>query len=422
MLKSSFYAILISFGAWASDQSAWAVDPTYLPAASDNLTASAPAPETSGSSAPSTPPPAAEEPKFYTITAELRETYDDNIYTSSTDKVSSFETAVLPSILFNFPMENSQFDARLSVGGTYYENQPGDSFEFTSALLARFTHQFSDRFAIDVRDETGYFTEPGLFSAVGTLYRDGSYISNNFSADFTAQWTPLVSSVTSFSNAAIFYDNSVIATGEDSVQNNVSQSIGFAILPKYNLVFAGLYSGISYNDVGRGYDSYTGMTGVDWAALPSLNLSFRIGASYTQAYLAGDSASPYASASLAWQLGRRSNLGIGYSYSVVPTDVTIASGQQASRVYANFAYDFSRSISTHLNLALTDGDYENYLLQPGTTGSFTEWDTALDVGLTYHLSNHFDLNTGYTFSDVSSQLGFRDYTRNQFYIGIRGNY
>jgi len=425
MLKASLYAFLISLGVWVGSQSAVAVDPNYLTAATDNLTASAPLQEPSSSSASSIQPATAEAgetPKFYTITAELRETYDDNVYTSSIDKVGGFETSITPSVLFSFPMENSQFDARLTVGVINYEDEPGDPTDLTANLLVRFTHQFSDRFAIDVRDQTGYFTEPSLFSDAGTLYQDGDYISQNFSTDFTAQWTPLVSSVTSLSNSEVFYDNSAIATGEDYIQNNFSQSIGFAILPKYTLVFAGLYSGISYNYVGRGYNSYTGMTGIDWATLPTLSVSARIGASYSQVDEGSDIASPYASLSVIWQLGQRSNLNFGYSYSITPTDVTTASAQIASRIYSNFTYDINRSFSTHLDLALTDGDYPTATVLANTTGSFTEWDTALDVGLTYHISGHFDADIGYTFSQVSSQLSFRDYTRNEYYFGIRGNY
>ena len=117
MLKVSFYTFLISLGVWVGSQSAVAVDPNYLSAATDNLTAATPVPGSGSLSTSSVQPASAEAgetPKFYTITAELRETYDDNAYTSQTDKVASFETSIMPSILFSVPMENSQFDARLS--------------------------------------------------------------------------------------------------------------------------------------------------------------------------------------------------------------------------------------------------------------------------------------------------------------------
>src|ERR1700743_1585423 len=57
----------------------------------------------------STPPPkvsegsdASDHPKFYTLTAALREEYDDNIYTSKNNAQSSFKTDFSPSILVDF--------------------------------------------------------------------------------------------------------------------------------------------------------------------------------------------------------------------------------------------------------------------------------------------------------------------------------
>lgn len=438
MRKFGFSILLISLATGLCTQPASAVDPTPWPGAatlnepaltSNSTSTTAPTSSTSTATSstgtplqPATAGPG-ETPRFYTITAELRETYDDNVYTSTVNTHSAWETSLTPSILFNFPMENSDLSFRLTFAATNYAGETGNPTELTADFLARFTHQFSDRFAIDVRDETGYFTEPSLFNNVGTLFRDGGYISQTFSADFSAQWTPLVSSTTSFSNAATFYDDSVIASGQDFVENTVTQGIGFAILPKYTLTFDGTYNGISYNnDDSRGYTSCTGSTGINWSALPSLSLSANVGASYTWATDAGDAPSPYLSGSLAWQLGQRSHLALGYTYSIVPTDVTTASGQLASRTYASFSYDINRSFSTHLSLALTYSDYTSGLVQSNTTGPFTEWDSALDVGLSYHVSNHFDASIGYTFSDVSSQVSFRDYTRNQIYIGITGNY
>jgi hypothetical protein len=157
MLKISFYATLISLGVWVGGQSALAQN--YPPSLTDQeVEPSSPVPQAPSQEMtfPGTPPPGApmgtpptmtssnqsvpagpgETPKFYTITAELRETYDDNVYTSSNDKVSSFETDVTPSILFNIPMENSQFAARLTVGGTYYENEP-----VHSPVLRPFRHR-----------------------------------------------------------------------------------------------------------------------------------------------------------------------------------------------------------------------------------------------------------------------------------------
>ena len=52
----------------------------------------------------------------------------------------------------------------------------------------------------------------------------------------------------------------------------------------------------------------------------------------------------------------------------------------------------------------------------------SENDYALDLGFAYTCDKYVDLEAGYTFSGVSSDLNFRNYTRNVFYVGVRGTY
>ena len=57
------------------------------------------------------------------------------------------------------------------------------------------------------------------------------------------------------------------------MENTGSGTLGFAILPKINLTFGGIIDDISYSQIDRGYTSFTGTTGINWQALPSLSLS-----------------------------------------------------------------------------------------------------------------------------------------------------
>jgi hypothetical protein len=126
--------------------------------------------------------------------------------------------------------------------------------------------------------------------------------------------------------------------------------------------------------------------------------------------------------SLNWQLGARSSLVFSYVHSVVPTDVYVAQGQIADRFDTTFKYDITPHLTAHLEGIYTYGQYTTELLNAGTVPAFDENDLAIDSGLVYHVNSNFDVETGYLFTDVSSGLGFRDYTRNQVYIGVRGTY
>jgi hypothetical protein len=363
-------------------------------------------------------------PKFYTFTAALREEYDDNIFTTKDNRVGSFVTEFAPSVLVNFPMQDSDLSARYTFGLDYYEHRPGgQNVQYTHEGLVRYTHNFSDRFSLDLRDQAGYYNQPDLLNAVGTPFVNGSYFLNTASLLFNGQWTPLFGTSTSYSNILIHYESSTIGTFQNSDENTVAQDFRFAFAPKFNFIFGGIYDNIDYVDFNRGYTNYTGDIGLDWQALPSLALGVRGGATYT---VAGgglpDSVSPYAAFTLQWQLGKRSSLDFSYTHNVVPTDVVNAVGQEADRFSLRLNYDLTRRVTVHIAGIETHSRYDSNLLAPNTTPSFSEDNFGLDLGGEYRITENFSVEAGYLVSDVSSGESFRDYVRNQGYIGVRGTY
>ena len=371
---------------------------------------------------PGLAPDASQSRKFYTISVALREIYDNNIFTSTTNKIASFETDISPSVLFDFPMENTDFSARETFTATYYSNRPGNQFDFSNDVVAQLQHSFSDRFSINLSDDFRYYTEPSLFQNIGTLYYNGAYIANSFAGSFNAQWTPLVSSVLSYSNTYVDYMAQATASGQNSVENIGSGTVGFAILPKITLTFGGIADSVNYTQYDRGYTSLTANTGFNWQALPSLSTTVAVGGSVTTTNLNTSSVTPYAALTLNWQIGAKSSLAFSYSHEIVPSDVVQAMGEVANRFGTLFRYDIIPDISVHLEGTLTNGDYTPNLLSPNTLTPFTENDFAIDVGLTYHINSHFDVNLGNIYSGVSSGLSFRDYNRDQIYLGVRGTY
>ena len=390
---------------------------------SGSLVTSVPPTSASPSTAPvQLAPDASDTHRPFVISCTLREAYDDNIFTAHVNKVGSFETIMSPSILFDLPMQNSSLSLRETFGATYYESRPGSQFDFDNDFVARFTHNFSDRFSMDASEDFRYSTEPSLFDSTGTLYRNGGYITNTINGDFTAQWTPLFSTLSTFSNTIVNYESSSVGTEQNSQENIGSQNFSWAILPKISFVVGGIVDNISYDDINRGYTSYTGNTGIDWQALPSMTLGVRVGGSYTTTDSSGDLVSPYGSLTFNWKLGARSTLNFAYTHSTTPTDVTQASAQTADRLDVLFNYDVTSSITTHLEGIYTYSSYPQNFVTPGTISNFSENDYAVDLGADYHCNKYMDLEAGYTFSGVSSELDFRDYTRNVFYVGVRGTY
>jgi hypothetical protein len=369
--------------------------------------------------------------KWYTISASLREIYDDNVTTSSNNPQSSLETELSPSILADFPSLDNDFSARYTMDITYYSTGPdtgsnggngGSETLLTHEFVAQYTHAFSDRFNLNLAEEFRYYTEPSIDQSTGTNYQNGAYIANILNGTLTSQWTPLFGTTTTYSNIIVRYDNSAVALVQNNIENTGSQTFSFAILPKIGVNFGGIVDDVNYNETSRGYTAYTGFIGIQWQALPSLSVSGRGGGTYVEIVQGQPYTSPYAALTVNWTLGKRSALTFDYSHEVTPTDQIGANGQIADRFNANFRYDITSSLSSHLQLVFTNADITQQLLISGAGNSYTESTYALDTGLTYHYNNYLDLDSGITLSGVSSGISTNDYTRDQVYVGVRGTY
>jgi hypothetical protein len=364
--------------------------------------------------------------RYFTITADVREEYDDNVFASNSPKISSLKEEITPSILFSYPLDNGTFDARYTFDYTHYNRSTALSDEQGHDIVLRYNHSFSDRFNLDLRDDGGYHEDPSLLNSIGTVNFVGGYYDNIFTGELTAQWTPLFGTITSYSNNFIYYENGTVGALQNSDENTVSEDFRFAFWPTVTYAAGLIYDNIDYFQSARGFTNYTANTGLDWQALPSLSLGFRVGGSLTEINQGGgSSASPYASANVNWQLGERSRLIGSYEHTVTPTDVVFAEGEESDRFSANFLYNVTPDITTHLEGVFTYADYTNEFVNASGAGgvsSFDEGVVAFDTGATYHYNQYLDFELGYIFSDVDSKLAGRSYTRNQIYVGVRGTY
>ena len=374
--------------------------------------------------------------KFYTITASLRETYDDNANTTQTNKEASLETDISPSILFNFPLTGGSFSARETVGVTYYApagnsnaNDPNsrlDTYDITDEFVAAYTHAFSDRFNLTAGEQFRYYTEPSIYESTGTYYYDGAYISNTFNAALAAQWTPLLGSSTSFTNTVVNYEEASVAQTQNNVENTLSHAFSLTVLPTISASVGATIDEINYDD-SRGYINYTGFGGAQWQPTHDLALSAQAGASYTENnQIAGQpnqpgEINPYAALSVSWSPGPRTSVSFSYSHSVTPTDEVDANGQVSDRFSFNGHYDITPKLTANVQAILTSLTVTQGLITSGID-SYSEEDYGLGLNLYYHLNGHIDLDTGVNLSGITSQIPTLGYTRDEYTIGIRGTY
>jgi hypothetical protein len=383
---------------------------------------------------PSLAPDASTTRKFYTLSASLRETYDDNVNTSSSRQASE-ETELSPSILVNFPTVGSNFTARYTFNVTYYSTAPNSlnnsssgsnsgGFQLSHDFVAQYTHAFSDRFNFSAAEEFQYNTEPDILQSTGTNFQNGAYESNIFNAVLTAQWTPLISTTTNFSNVIVNYEQNDVGNNQNSVEDTGTQTVSYAIQPKISADLGGIVDNITYETADRGYTTFTGFGGGSWQILPSMSFSANGGATYIEPVVGPGSISPYAALTFTWTLGARSTFTFGYSHEITPSDQIGANGQTSDRLSANFTYAITPRLSCYLQGVATFGTVSNGLTVQGAPTQFEEDTREVDVGFNYNYNSYLSLDAGVTVSGVDfggSENG-NSYTRDQFHIGIRGTY
>ncbi len=375
----------------------------------------------------------AEAQRPFTVSATVREQYDDNIYTTNTNKVDQFESIIEPSFLFNYPMGEDLFSARYTFGATYYPDRAGSSFDLSHEFVARYNHSFSDRFDLEVRDRVSDSDQPEISSGAVVNRVAGSYVNNTFTLQGTAQWAPKLSTVTTFTNDYFTYSDPTQSQLNDRDVNTLQHDFRFLLTPTLTLVAGGTYTNVGYSDditpagltntVSRDWESETIYAGLDYNFTPQLTAGFRAGGVVTQYDASsGSELDPYAEVFANWQVGARSSLNFDYTHTVAQTDVDSYSSTLSDNFSLTARYQFTPRFSGQLqgdyNLAQNQADSSIIAGQ----GDFQENTFGISFGLGYDLTRYLNLNMGYDYSEVDSDDSGRSYTRNQVSLGLTATY
>ena len=359
--------------------------------------------------------------KFFTVSASLREEFDDNINTTRTNKKSQFKTVVEPSILLDFPMEQTSVSFRYTPTLIYYPDRDGRDYDLNHEFVGRVTHSFSSRLNLDAREQFRYSNEPAIFDSSALVRRSGEYFYNVASIQGDIQWTPKFGTTSAYTNIYTDYIDDLLSETNDRMSHNFDQDFRYLILPTTTLVFAGGYYFNDYENVSRDSQAITASVGADHSFSPQFTGGIRLGAQYVDLLQGGgDNIAPYGSLFANYQLGARSSLELNYSHSFQPTDATNFYGQEADMISLAGRYQFTPKFSTKLQAMFTHGDYVSKYTLLGN--SFQEDVLAFDLGFNYKLNNYVDFELGYTYTSVMSDFEVREYDRNRVYIGVRGTY
>jgi len=408
----------------------------------------------------------AEEPtgnKPWSVSATVRGFYDDNTYTtpaspspSQRPKQSSWGVNVSPGFALHVLRDITTIRLSYDYDLRWYEGRPDHQIDQTHKADLNISHSFSDRFKVDLTDSFAYSAEPSVIgeNTVGqsTFARtDANNVRNYGGVAFTGTLTEQLGTRVGYANTVYDYEqsgNGSYSALLDRIEHLISADVRWSFQPTTTGLLGYQYGIVDYTSSARlhidgpegsginpspkagvrNQESHYIFAGVDQKFSPEFSFQLRAGAqiaSYPNAVAGMEDqlVVPYADAALTFEYAQGSRFQVGVKNELLATDVamdfmntnnvTVVNSQEATSVYGAITHKFT----PHLQ-AMVRGSWQHGTFKGGFAKGQSDDFLTVDVNLVYQFNQYLSAQAGYAFDDLSSDVLFRAYDRNRFYLGI----
>lgn len=405
--------------------------------------------------------------KPWSVAASLRGFYDSNI-NATENKVDSFGFEITPSVDYGIIGEQTSFNLGYQFTGRYFEtplsNQadPNDHWQYTHIFDGAFSHTFSPRLNLLVRDSFVIGQEPDILRAgnqpLSTAQQvSGDNIVNYGSILLSAEVTELLGFDLGYNNSYYNYDDSgaiiqpfppaIFASSSgllDRIENRVDitstwklrpETIGFLGYTYGQYVYTGdepilvLNTLQVINSDNKDARSHTVFVGAQQAITPTWSAMVKAGAQFYDYY--GDPTkegqwSPYVNANTRYLFRSTTSVDLGFSYSRSAADLAGQSGNtdyirdtEVALVYGNLSHEIVPKL-----VGTAKGTLQYATYNGGGVGYNDESYLFFQIGLdlAYQFSPYVSAHVGYNYDDNDSDIAGRSYSRNRVYIGVTAGY
>ena len=349
------------------------------------------------------------ESRPYHFTFSLNMGYDDNVYTTHSDKQGSAFTSGSIGASVKLSNGRTSLEAALSAGGSYYWDR-NDSFDPDVSLNLEFAHIFSPKLRLDVVTYLAYQAEPDFQIGFGQNRRSGNYFYGNIGFSLAQTFTRRFSAVYGYAVSGVRYDEATIGNEQDRLEQTLSLQLRYLVQPTISLVAEYRYSLVTYDSANRDSTSNYILGGVDFTLNRRLTASLRAGAQLRDSDDLGQATSPFVESTITYKYGERSSVQWLNRYGFEESDFGFGSTRKTYRTGLTVNQRLASRLTANGGVFFTTSDY---------SGGFSDSEQTLDinVGLVYSVNRLLSLQTGYTFTKVYSNEVLREYDRNRIYLG-----
>ncbi len=359
----------------------------------------------------------------FRVSVSVREGYDDNVYTTSRNKIDSFYSG--GNVTFNYKVGNERTQISLEAFGglTYYYNRPfGRQLDDSLGFSLTASHQATPRLGLAANVYLTYQTEPDFATGFGVNRRSGNYFYTADKFSLSYRWTPRFSTVTSYTLGVVSYDDSAVAAYEDRFEHTFGNEFRYLILPTTSVIGEYRYQIVDYETAGRDSTTHFILAGVDQRFNPRFSASARGGAQLREIDGFSERTSPYGEATLNYALGERTSLSWSNRYGLDQPDVAGLASRTTFRSVVGGQYAFSPRFGANFSGFYEHDENEENVAPFSFVPGFNEDIIDLGVGVRFEFNRFVAGLAGYNHTEVLSDISLREYDRNRYYIGLNASF
>jgi hypothetical protein len=353
------------------------------------------------------------------IYATISGGYDDNVNTLQNSKQGSAFTSGNIILDYTFGDPRLQLILNGGAGATYYyEHLSGQSYDIDLRGALGVTYKSSPRLTLGSTLLVEYLTEPSFDAPGGLNSRNGNYLYTTDRVFVDYAWTQRLATKTSYTFEAYNYDNSSIGMLSNRVSNTFGNEFRFQLVPTTSLVAEYRYGIISYENASLNSTTHYALGGINHVFNPRLSASFRGGAQFRSYDQDGDRIGPYFEGSVTYALGKRTSVTWNTHYGLEEPDVANFQSRTTFRTGLQTKFNLTSRISSSIDLYYVHDDYPGFTSGTIMTAPFTENTFDGNLSLHYAITPLIGVQGGYHYTDVSSDVLLREYSRNRVFAGV----
>ena len=363
--------------------------------------------------------------------------YDDNVLAGSSrtnvPKEDSF--AINPYVGASWVNVTPQttIDIYGRLGMVYYFDAPtgADDVNSQSRLGVNVTHRFSERLRWVSRNFVAYELEPDYSRGYANSRVADEYFYWQTQNALGFRWTERFATYTGFTLRGVNYGNS---NDNDRFSWGLNNQFRYQVTEQTVATLDYRYTDTSASGAGRDSKDQFVLLGVEHRFSPNTVGVLRAGFQHRDVSGGSNNTRPSVEFALTSQVNEQLRVRAFTRYSMESYDTVRLANNGASLVDFDQRDTLRIGVSAEYmispKLSLTGGvdyiytDYKSGVVVagPATTGSFNDDLYNLYVGVSYQFTDYLFGTLSYNYSNSSSDLDGRDYTRNRVTVGVRAEF